>query len=210
MNTEAPSPAALEALHRQIEREDGPLADALVMPDADERGNSFGALVARGDRAAAAPDEYATLIESIFEGYLLHYGGGRILKPADPDLRLLAGDYLYAYGLDRLALIGDLEAVDELADLISLCAQAHAAGSSAPRTRRLTGGLWALAALAIATGGWPAQAEAKQLARSEGAAAAEQLLALAQERAEAFGLALYLSQALIAFDRLVGGESSNT
>jgi hypothetical protein len=46
----------------------------------------------------------------------------------DPDLRLLAGDALYALGLDRLAQTGDLAAVAELADLISLCAQAEAEG----------------------------------------------------------------------------------
>ena len=32
---------------------------------------------------------------------------------ADPDLRLLAGDYLYALGLERLAGLGDLPAVRE-------------------------------------------------------------------------------------------------
>ena len=46
----------------------------------------------------------------------------------DEDLRLLAGDSLYALGLERLAASGDLEAVAELADLISLCAFAHAEG----------------------------------------------------------------------------------
>jgi hypothetical protein len=205
------SPSAIEALRRQIEDEDGPLADALVVsPDGDAE-DAFGPLVAQGDRAAAAPDEYATLVESIFEGYLLHYGYGRILKPGDADLRLLAGDYLYAYGLDRLARIGDLEAVDELADLISLCAQAHAVGGGTEeRARRLTGGLWSLTAVAIATGPWPEQRGAKRHARANGAATAERLLALASERAEAFGLRHYLSHALIAFDRIVGSELSNT
>jgi hypothetical protein len=33
--------------------------------------------------------------------------GGR----ADPDLALLAGDYLYALGLERLAALADLEAI---------------------------------------------------------------------------------------------------
>ena len=51
----------------------------------------------------------------------------------DDDLRLLAGDALYALGLTRLAETGDLEAVAELADLISLCAQAQA--ESRPRAR---------------------------------------------------------------------------
>ena len=46
----------------------------------------------------------------------------------DADLRLLAGDALYALGLARLAELGDLPAVAELADLIALCARAHARG----------------------------------------------------------------------------------
>jgi hypothetical protein len=46
----------------------------------------------------------------------------------DADLRLLAGDTLYALGLDRLARAGDLEAVAALSDLISACARAQAEG----------------------------------------------------------------------------------
>jgi hypothetical protein len=46
----------------------------------------------------------------------------------DADLRLLAGDALYALGLSRLAETGDLEAVAVLSDLISGSARAHAEG----------------------------------------------------------------------------------
>lgn len=70
--------------------------------------------------------ERAFVIEAVREGYLLHYGEPRTLEGMDEDLRLLAGDALYALGLERLAELGDLEAVAELADLISLCAWAHA------------------------------------------------------------------------------------
>jgi hypothetical protein len=62
------------------------------------------------------------------EGYLLHYGEPRLLAGHDSDLALLAGDYLYALGLDRLASLGDTAAVGVLADLISRCAQLHAEG----------------------------------------------------------------------------------
>ena len=55
----------------------------------------------------------------------LHYAVGRVIDGADADLALLAGDYLYALGLGRLAALGDLEAVRELSDLISLAAQVH-------------------------------------------------------------------------------------
>lgn len=85
-----------------------------------------GRLAAGGARAARAPEEYGLLVEAIREGYLQHYGEGRVLRPDDPDLALLAGDRLYALGLARLAELGDLAAVAELADVISLAAQAHA------------------------------------------------------------------------------------
>ena len=49
----------------------------------------------------------------------------------DADLRLLAGDALYALGLARLAESGDLEAVAILSDLISASAQAQAEGRTA-------------------------------------------------------------------------------
>jgi hypothetical protein len=71
----------------------------------------------------------AFTMEAVYEGFLLHYREPRAFDPAmDPDLRLLAGDALYALGLARLAEAGDLPAVAELADLISLCAQAEAEG----------------------------------------------------------------------------------
>ena len=42
------------------------------------------------------------MVEAVREGYLLHYGEPRLLVGADADLALLAGDYLYALGLERL------------------------------------------------------------------------------------------------------------
>jgi hypothetical protein len=83
------------------------------------------------------PDRFASLhldperlfvLETVYEGYLMHYGEPRAFSGMDPDMRLLAGDALYALGLSRLAQLGDLEAVAELSDLISLSARAHAEG----------------------------------------------------------------------------------
>jgi hypothetical protein len=68
------------------------------------------------------------VLEAVYEGYLLHYGRPRLFDGMDGDLRLLAGDALYALGLARLAERGDLPAVAELSDLISRSAQAHAEG----------------------------------------------------------------------------------
>ena len=44
----------------------------------------------------------------------------------DDDTALLLGDYLYAHGLVRVAEAGKVEAVADLAALISLCAQLRA------------------------------------------------------------------------------------
>jgi hypothetical protein len=68
------------------------------------------------------------VLEAVYEGYLMHYGAPRAFTGMDEDLRLLAGDALYALGLSRLAEAGDLEAVAALSDLISRSAQAHAEG----------------------------------------------------------------------------------
>lgn len=68
------------------------------------------------------------VLEAVYEGYLMHYGEPRAFSGMDADLRLLAGDALYALGLSRLAETGDLEAVAILSDLISGSAQAQAEG----------------------------------------------------------------------------------
>jgi len=68
------------------------------------------------------------VLEAVYEGYLMHYGEPRAFTGMDDDLRLLAGDALYALGLARLAETGDLEAVAVLSDLISASAQAQAEG----------------------------------------------------------------------------------
>jgi hypothetical protein len=68
------------------------------------------------------------VLEAVYEGYLMHYGEPRAFSGMDADLRLLAGDALYALGLSRLAETGDLEAVAVLSDLISDSAQAQVEG----------------------------------------------------------------------------------
>ena len=68
------------------------------------------------------------VLEAVYEGYLMHYGRPRAFAGMDADMRLLAGDALYALGLSRLAEAGDVEAVAVLSDLISGSAQAQAEG----------------------------------------------------------------------------------
>ena len=87
------------------------------------------AVVAPGEPRFALDDPVrAFVLEAVYEGYLMHYGTPRLFEGTDDDLRLLAGDALYALGLSRLAEAGDLEAVAELSGLISRSAQAHAEG----------------------------------------------------------------------------------
>jgi hypothetical protein len=75
------------------------------------------------------PPHLALGVETIYEGYLVHYGRPRLFAPPDEDTALLLGDYLYAHGLVRVAATGDVTAVADLAELISLCARSRAAGS---------------------------------------------------------------------------------
>jgi hypothetical protein len=71
---------------------------------------------------------YGLGLETIYEGYLLHYGRPRLFQAEDRDTRILLGDYLYAHGLVRIASLGDVEAVGALSELLSLCAHLRAEG----------------------------------------------------------------------------------
>ena len=72
--------------------------------------------------------QFALGLETIYEGYLVHYGRPRLYEPEDGDAALVLGDYLYAQGLARIASLGDVNAVGDLAELISLCAQSRGNG----------------------------------------------------------------------------------
>jgi hypothetical protein len=142
-------------------------------PDAEpEAPTGAGApqLAAGGPRASGRERDYELLLEMILEGSLLHYGTPRLVCGADPDLALLLGDQLYALGLARLAGLGDLDAVAELADLISLLAQAQAASDPG-----LADAVWQASAAAIGWGGTPAHTAAKALARAGGSDAVKAL-----------------------------------
>jgi hypothetical protein len=76
--------------------------------------------------SALADARYALGLETIYEGYLCHYGKPRLFAPRDDETALLLGDYLYAHGLVRIADTGNVGAVAELAGLISLCAHLRA------------------------------------------------------------------------------------
>ncbi len=134
----------LISLARQLREEDTPISPYVLEPSGEP---TFGLLAAAGPAAASAAAEYALVVEAVREGYLLHYGEPRLLDRGDADLDLLAGDYLYALGIQRLSLLGNPAAVHELADLISLCAQLHSEGRQAA-----VPALWTASARAVGTG----------------------------------------------------------
>ena len=119
-------------------------------------------------------ERYALGLETIYEGYLLHYGRPRLFVPADGDTALLLGDYLFAHGLVRIARLEVVEAVVDLAELISLCGQLRAEGRSDD------GAPWAATASRLGAGGLD---EGRAALRTDGDA--EPLLELARRAAGA-------------------------
>jgi hypothetical protein len=124
---------------------------------------------------------YAVGVETIYEGYLLHYGRPRLFEPRDADTRLLLGDYLYAHGLVRIAALGNVLAVGDLAELISICAQLRADGEGDD------GPAWAATAAVLGRG---SLAEARDAFKEGGDDGALRALAEAASGAERLDCAL--------------------
>jgi len=106
-----------ETIAAEAGRESELWTKALRARDDQERDPIFSSL---------GEERYALGIETIYEGYLLHYGRPRLFAPEDGDAALLLGDYLYAHGLVRIEEGGSVEAVNDLAELIALCAYLRA------------------------------------------------------------------------------------
>ena len=158
-------------------RDRGGLLAAAVRSAPSRATAPFARTAAAGPRAEDRRERYELLVEAIYEGYLLHYrGAGRVVVPDDPDLALLAGDRLYALGLAELAELGDLEAVAELADVISLVAQAQAAADE-----ELADAVWEAGAVAVGWGPTAVHREAKARARERDPGAADALRAAARQ-----------------------------
>jgi hypothetical protein len=117
--------------------------------------------------------DYELLLEAIYEGYLLHYRAPRVVRAPEQDLGLLAGDRLYALGLARLVKLGDVEAVAELADVITLSALAHGSGNP-----ELADAVWMAGARAVGWGSSPQHDRAKTLTRAGSPEALEAMRSL--------------------------------
>ena len=163
----------------ELLRGEGGLIAGAVVGDHAEAATVPGeqAVESAAERVDGRREDYALLLEAIFEGYLQHYGSGRVVRPDDPDLALLAGDRLFALGLARLAELGDLAAVTELADVISLAAQAHAEDDP-----ERAAAVWAAGSAAVAHGGSPELEAAKAAARAGERGAGSALRAAAPMR----------------------------
>ena len=135
------------------------------------------------------PPGQALGLETIYEGYLVHYGRSRLFVPPDRDAALLLGDYLYAHGLVHVAETGDVAAVADLAELISLCVQARADG------RDGDGEAWAATAASLGVGGLDLARNALRERGDAGLLDASARLAVGDEEVD---------RALAAHARLVG------
>ncbi len=173
-STERAAEGGLECLRRLLLEEGGLMASLVsthavrLEPGSQNTPQSPARVAAAGPRAAGRREEYELLVEAIYEGYLLHYGVSRVVRPPEADLALLAGDRLYAIGLSRLVEFGDSDAVAELADTITLSALAHGAGEEA-----LAAAVWEGGARAVGWGPSAAHARAKELVLAGAPAAIE-------------------------------------
>jgi len=195
------TPDPLSKLAEKLRADETVISAHVVDPLAEP---IFGPLAALGPRAEAERQAYALVVESIREGYELHYGTPRILSGQDEDLALLAGDYLYALGLERLAGLDDDEAVAELSDLISLCATCHTEGIT-----QIVPALWLASAVAVGCGGGTEHEESKRALRAGSPGAAEALLRSARATAAASGLRDALDHAAESIDFALPGPADS-
>ncbi len=145
----------------------------------------FGRLIENGPSTEESASDFGFVFESVFEGYLLHTGRPRLMLPDESQLKLVAGDFLYSLGLQRLAQLGDLEAVELLAGLITDASCLHIATGTADQK----GALWVATVVATAFRPeaehrkWPFMAAA---AGSE--SAAKELIERSRAGVDIFGL----------------------
>lgn len=116
---------ALKGMRDEILADSSLFADRLRRPPAADMAGYADVFVAAGGGAAGTSINHVYGLEFIFEGYLLHYRQSRLLAPGEDDFHLLAGDYMYARGLNHTAAIGDLFHIRALASLVEFCSFVH-------------------------------------------------------------------------------------
>lgn len=151
-------------------REEGGLPPEVVLDPLRGADDRVGRAVAAGPRATEVGPALALAAEATREAELLHHAPerARVVRTDDRDLALLAGDRLYALGLERLAVGGWTDEVAILADVVALVARLHgppaiaigpasdgvvAGGTGAPdEAAARTAELWTAAAAALGGG----------------------------------------------------------
>lgn len=131
---------ALERLRAAVEVEGGILAGLLAPCSAV--GSIFDEAAASVDRKTRTSSLYGFVLESILEGYLLHYRQPRVFGSVDSDMRLLGGDFLYALGLERLAESEDLAAMTSLTELLAVCSRCELEESRTSERNEMVASLW--------------------------------------------------------------------
>ena len=116
--------SAFETIHSELAGDDPLLAAALNDPSEVVRTGPTAELHSQ------SPQDLQVGVEAIREGHLLHWGEGRLVGTADEDLALLAGDRLYALGLERVAATGNEASIRALSRLIKESATAMADDST--------------------------------------------------------------------------------
>jgi hypothetical protein len=109
-----------------------------LLPESERNGSPVFSLLGEA--------RYALGLETIYEGYLVHYGRPRLFAAPDADTALLLGDYLYAHGVARVSALHEVAAVADLSELISLCSQLRAEEADGD------GQLWAATAALLGRG----------------------------------------------------------
>ena len=114
----------------------GLLADEVDLGPGDPEQPGLAQRAAAGPRAAEDPREYELLLELIVEGSRLHYGPQRVVQTAGrPTSRCCSATSCTRSGSRGWRRSGTLPAVTELADVISLVAQANAGRRPQPSRR---------------------------------------------------------------------------
>jgi hypothetical protein len=119
---------ALEVLAADLRAEGGQLLASVTVDPAGDADRTRATAVAGLPRHAVVGTSLALAIEATREAELLHHAPelARVVRTDDRDLALLAGDWLYALGLARLAEGGWTDEVAILSDVVALVARLHA------------------------------------------------------------------------------------